>query len=151
MSGICGRMRSVNSVRIRTISRRSSLSNSRMRLFASTMASGSMKTVLPVADSSCTMPRILRLKAGATGITNRPSRMVGATSLSTSPSDCAERRIDCRLREMLPVVAIFSRRMRASSADALSFICPYRSSMPSICRTRAGKTGTPAASAANAG
>ena len=83
MEGISGRMESVNAIRMRVTSRRSSASSSRMRLLASTTSSGSMNTVLPDADSSCTIPRILRLSPGATGSTRRPSRMVGAASLST--------------------------------------------------------------------
>ncbi len=40
------------------------------RLFASTTSVGSMKTVLPVALSSCTIPLILRFRVGMTGITS---------------------------------------------------------------------------------
>ena len=83
-----------------------------------------MNTVLPLADSSCTMPFIFRFKAGATGITSRPSRIVGVTSLSTTPSDWALRRMLFNEREILPIVLASSRRMRASSAEALSFIFP---------------------------
>ena len=89
IDGISGRMLSVNSIRMRVTSRFSSASSSRMRLLASTTSSGSMNTVLPDADSSCTIPRILRFNPGATGSTRRPSRMVGAASLSTRPSVCA--------------------------------------------------------------
>jgi len=87
ISGMEGRNVLENVVRIRMISRRSSPSSSRMRLLASTTSAGSMNTVLPLADSSWTIPLILRFSPGATGITNRPSRMVGVTSLSTYPSD----------------------------------------------------------------
>lgn len=66
----------------RMISRRSAALSSRMRLLASTTAAGSMKTVLPVALSSWMIPLILRLRAGATGMTRRPSRSVGETSRS---------------------------------------------------------------------
>ena len=59
--GISGRICSVISNRIRMRSRRSSPSSSRIRLLASTTCWGSTKTVLPVADSSCTIPPILRL------------------------------------------------------------------------------------------
>ena len=83
ISGIEGRRVLENSVRIRMISRRSSPSSSRIRLLASTTSAGSINTVFPLADSSWTIPLILRFNPGATGITNRPSRMVGATSLST--------------------------------------------------------------------
>ena len=127
IAGTCGRTVAENSVKIRMISLRSSASSSRMRLLASTTSAGSMKTVLPVADSSCTIPLIFRFKPGATGITRRPSRMVGVTSLSTNPSACAFRRMACKLREMLPVVEANSRRIRRSSEEALSLILPYLS------------------------
>ena len=123
-SGMDGRNKLENSIRMRIISRRSSPSSSRMRLLASTTSAGSMNTVLPLADSSCTMPFIFRFKAGATGITSRPSRIVGVTSLSTTPSDWALRRMLFNEREILPIVLASSRRMRASSAEALSFIFP---------------------------
>ena len=58
-------------------------------------------------------------------MTRRPSRMAGVTSLSTTPSDWALRRMLFRVREMLPIVALSSRRMRASSGEALSFILPW--------------------------
>ena len=112
------------SVRMRIISLRSSPSSSRMRLLASTTSAGSMNTVLPLADSSCTIPRIFRFSAGATGMTRRPSRMVGVTSLSTTPSDWAFRRILFSEREILPIVLASSRRMRANSVEALSLIFP---------------------------
>ena len=100
-SGINGRNSSVNSINMRIISCRSSISSSLTRLLASTTASGSIKTVLPLADSSCTMPLTLRFIAGATGITKRPSRMVGETSFSITPSLCALRNILARIRDML--------------------------------------------------
>ena len=93
-----------------------------MRLLASTTSAGSINTVFPVDDSSCTIPFIFLFRPGATGITNRPSRMVGVTSLSTYPSDWAFRKMAFRLREMLPVVDVSSRRMRNNSLEALSFI-----------------------------
>ena len=72
-SGINGRSSSVNSIRMRIISCRSSISSSLTRLLASTTASGSMNTVLPLADSSCTMPLTLRFMAGATSFSTNPS------------------------------------------------------------------------------
>ena len=95
-----------------------------MRLFASTTTSGSIKTVLPLADSSCTIPFIFRLKAGATGIIKRPSRMVGVTSLSTTPSDCAARRMDCRLRDIPLIVIVISLRICDRVEEALSLTLP---------------------------
>ena len=125
MSGMEGRNSSEKSVRMRMISRRSSLSSSRIRLLASTTSAGSMNTVFPLADSSCTMPLIFRFKAGATGMTSRPSRMAGVTSLSTTPSDWALRKMLFSVREMLPIVLLSSRRIRANSGEALSLILPY--------------------------
>ena len=133
------------------ISRRSSPSSSRMRLFASTTTSGSMKTVLPLADSSCTIPLIFRLKAGATGIIRRPSRMVGVISLSTTPSDCAARNIDCKLREMPLMVAVISFRICARAGEALSFTRPNLSRIASIFPTSCGNTRISPARAVNAG
>ena len=140
MSGIEGRSRLENSTKMRIISRRSSPSSSRMRLLASTTSAGSINTVLPLADSSCTIPFIFRFRAGTTGITSRPSRIVGATSLSTIPSDCALRKMLFSEREMLPIVLANSRRIRASSADALSFIFPYGERMPFIFPMSCGNT-----------
>ena len=140
ISGMEGRNTLENSVRIRMISRRSSPSSSRIRLLASTTSAGSIKTVFPLADSSCTIPFIFRFSPGATGITRRPSRMVGTTSLSTYPSDWALRSILFSEREMLPIVLANSRRMRASSVEALSFILPYLFSILSIFPINWGNT-----------
>ena len=123
-SGMEGRNRLENSTRIRIISLRSSPSSSRIRLLASTTSAGSINTVFPLADSSCTIPLIFRFNPGATGITRRPSRMVGVTSLSTTPSDWALRKMLFRERDMLFMVFASSRRIRASSEEALSFIFP---------------------------
>ena len=132
-------MTSVKEVNIRTISRFSSPSNSLIRLLASTTTSGSIKTVLPVADSSCTIPLIFRLNAGATGIINLPSRIVGETSLSTTPSLCAARKIDCKLREILLIVIVISRLMDCNSEEAESFTFPNLSIMESIFPINCGK------------
>ena len=64
--------------------------------------------------------------------TMRDGRLVGTTSLSTYPSDWALRSILFSEREMLPIVLANSRRMRASSVEALSFILPYLFSILSI-------------------
>ena len=113
-----------------------------MRLLASTTSAGSTNTVLPEADSSCTMPRILRFRPGATGITRRPSRRVGVTSFSTRPSLCAARSMPNSVREMLPSVLASSWRMALNVGDALSFIFPNLSSMVSMARTISGKVVT---------
>ena len=132
-------------------SRRSSASNSRMRLLASTTSVGSMKSVFPEADSSCTMPFIFRFIAGATGITSRPSRMAGVTSFSTNPSLCADRSILYKVREMLLSVRARSCRICASSGDAVSRIFPNLSRMRSISRISCGKVATPSAKRCRAG
>ena len=107
ISVMCGRSSSLNTVRIRTISRRSAASSSRTLLLASTTSVGSMNTVFPVADSSCTIPLILRFTPGATGITSRPSRTAGVTSLSTNPSFWAACKIVYKVRDIEP--SIFDR------------------------------------------
>ena len=122
------------------ISRRSSPSSSRIRLLASTTSAGSINTVFPLADSSCTIPLIFRFSPGATGMTRRPSRIVGVTSLSTYPSDCALRKILFKDREILPIVLESSRRMRANSVEALSLILPYLLRIPSIFPINCGNT-----------
>ena len=81
-----------------------------------------MNTVLPVADSSWTIPRSFFLKKGEMGITNRPSRTAGVVPFSTIPSSTALRRIDDIFLEILPSVADFSRRISPSFEDAVSFI-----------------------------
>ena len=123
-SSKCGLRKSVNSVRIRIISRCSSFSNSLMRLFASTTCEGSINTVLPDADSSCTIPFIFLLNEGLTGITNRPSLMLGVTSLSTMPSACAARKMEFKVLEIPLNTDEISRLMALNCGDALSFICP---------------------------
>ena len=147
MSATSGRRMSVNVTSIFIISLRSSLSNSLMRLLASTTSAGSINTVLPEADSSCTIPFIFRLNAGATGITRRPSRMVGVTSFSTSPSFWAVRKIALRLRDIPLETCAISFRMRLSSADALSFMRPNLSRILSILLISWGNIATSPANA----
>ena len=130
---------SENTVRIRTISRRSAASSSRTLLLASTTSVGSINTVLPVADSSCTIPLILRLTIGDTGITSRPSLTAGVTSLSTSPSFWAACSIVYKVREILPSIFERSWRMPASVMVAESLILPNLSRMESMRRMMAGK------------
>ena len=132
MSCTCGRTCWANSVRMRIISLRSSPSSSRILLFASTTSVGSMKTVLPEADSSWTIPLIFLFMPGNTGITNLPSRMAGVTSFSTSPSLCAARSILYKVRDMLPSVLLSSCRILASSVEAESLILPNLSRIWSI-------------------
>ena len=133
------------------ISRFSSASSSRMRLFASTTSAGSMNTVFPLADSSCTIPPILRLSAGATGITRRPSRIVGEASFSTSPSACALRRILFNVREIPLEVRARSPRMRAKAGEALSLTVPNLSMIISMSRIIRGNVSTSPARARNVG
>ena len=132
MGFTCGRTSFEKSVSMRIISRRSSASSSLTLLLASTTSVGSINTVLPDADSSCTIPLILRFSPCVTGITSRPSRMAGVTSLSTRPSLCAERSILYSVRDMLPSVRDSSRLMFCSSTDALSFTFPNLSSIWSM-------------------
>ena len=143
MSSTCGRTSFVNSVSITIISRRSSASSSRMRLFASTTSVGSTNTVLPVDDSSCTMPLMRRFMAGAIGTTRRPSRRVGVTSLSTRPSLCAACNMLYNVRDTLPSALRSCERISARRGDAVSFILPYLSRIWSMRRIRSGKVSTP--------
>ena len=147
----CGRTSLANSVSMRMISRRSSASSSLILLLASTTSAGSINTVLPDADSSCTMPRIFLLSPCDTGMTRRPSRMAGVTSFSTNPSLWAARNIPFRVRDMLPSVRDSSRRMSASCGDALSFIFPNLSSIVSIRCTSCGNVITSSVSRCSAG
>lgn len=126
------------------ISLRSSPSSSLTRLLASTTSVGSMNTVLPVALSSCTIPFILRFRVGMTGMTSRPSRRVGVTSFSTTPSLCAARSMPYSVREMLPSVFANSRRICSNSGVALSRILPNLSSIWSMRCISCGKDMTSA-------
>ena len=84
--GISGRTKSVIACRMRSRSRACSDSKERILLFASTTSCGSINTVFPVADSSCTMPPIFFFAPAGIGNTKRPSRNVGVASLSTNPA-----------------------------------------------------------------
>ena len=141
----------VKSTSMRTTSRRSSASNSRIRLLASTTSVGSTKTVFPVDDSSCTIPLILRFKPGAIGTTNRPSRTVGVTSLSTSPSLCAALNILYKVRETLPSALCSCIRISARAGDAESFTLPYLSRIWSMRRKISGNVSTPSVSSWSVG
>ena len=149
--GTWGRNSAEKADRMAIISRFSSASSSRMRLFASTTSAGSMKTVLPLADSSCTIPPILRFSAGATGITRRPSRIVGEASFSTNPSAWARRRMLFSVRDMLPEVRANSPRMRARAGEALSLTAPNLSIMESMSRIMRGNASTSPARARSEG
>ena len=142
-----GRIKSDTSVRILTISRLISPSVSRMRLLASTISSGSMKMVLPVADSSCTIPFTLRLCIGATGSTRRPSRTDGAVSASKMPLvlPCA---MTLRMIPLIPAVvdAIFLLKS-SNRGEALSFTLPNLSSMRLAAAMISGKDCMPTVSA----
>ena len=77
--------------------------------------------------------------------------MVGATSFSTKPSVCAERKMDCRLREIPFRVEAISLRILARVGEALSLILPNLSMIVSIDSTRRGKTMISPARAVRAG
>ena len=136
---------------MRTISLRSAASSSRTLLLASTTSAGSMNTVFPVADSSWTMPLILRFSPGATGIIRRPSRRVGATSWATRPSRWVECSIVYKVREIDPAVCSISWRIPASVIDAESLILPNLSKMESMRRMIAGNVSTSSAMRCRAG
>ena len=86
MSGIYGRMKSVNSRRMRRISLCSENLSSFIWLSSSTTSAGSIYAVFPVADSSYMNPAIFFLLAALTGISILPSRTETPVSLSTMPS-----------------------------------------------------------------
>ena len=65
---------------IRSISRFSFACRTRISLFASTTAIGSMKMVAPLAEVSWTSPLISDRYSLLTGTTKRPSRMVTRAS-----------------------------------------------------------------------
>ncbi len=117
-----GRSESAIVVRILIISRCSSIWSSRVRLFASTTSAGSMNTVLPDADSSCTMPWIWRLCMGGTGITSRPSRIDGTVSGSSSPCEMAFESTLRSIELTRPDIPRSRLRISARAGDALSLI-----------------------------
>ena len=125
--GISGLRIFVKASRILLISRLSAYSNSLISLLVSKISAGSMYTVCPVADSSWMKPRSSRLSAARTGITGRPSRMVISAVLSVQPEFFASTRILCILWSMELCLRLMSRRISASSAEALSGISPLSS------------------------
>ena len=147
----CGRIRSVTSVRMRMISRAISASVSRMRLLASTMASGSIKTVFPVALSSWTMPCSLRLFIALTGRTRRPSRNDGCTSLSSMPS-CLPWAI---MRRRVPLILLVTRAIDVRNScrwgEAVSLMFPALSSTCPMAALSSGKDCMPLVNSRNRG
>ena len=140
---ICGRNSLATDVRIRMISRRSSICSSRMRLFVCTTSAGSINTVLPDADSSCTIPEIFRLCIGGTGITIRPSRIDGAVSGSIRPAATADAITLRMAAAMLPAAAASDLLISASAAEAESLILPKRSRTRSMTASGAGNDTSP--------
>ncbi len=136
--GISGRNSSVSTVSIRVISRRSSIWSSRTRLLASTISAGSMYTVFPEADSSWTIPEIRRLYIGGTGMTRRPSRIDGVTSLSIYPASTAFDMTRLIMEAMAPDVDDSCERISRNSGEALSRMLPNRSIILSIDFTVSG-------------
>jgi len=136
---------------MRTISLRSSYSSSRISLLSSTTSKGSMNTVLPVADSSRTMPLSLRLFDAETGITIRPSRIDVDASESTNPSACACFRIEPIRLATEACFDEISLLILANSGDALSLILPNRLRMESIRSEIKGKYSTSLANLARLG
>ena len=114
------------------ISRRSSFSSSLILLLTSTTAVGSINTVFPVADSSWTIPGILRLFIDDTGITSRPSRSEGVTSLSMRPSSAALLSTERIILETLFCEIMISLLICAKLGEALSFTSPNRLIIESI-------------------
>ncbi len=122
-----------------------------MRLLASTISAGSIYMVLPEADSSWTMPLILRLCIVSTGITTRPSRTEGDVSLSIYPAWTAWASTRRMAAFIDPVAADIDERIWANSGVALSFMLPKRSMIRSILRQISGNGVIPTAIVSSAG
>ena len=110
ISAIWGRIRSDNSCKIRRISWRSSacaLVISSLRL---TTALGSIYTVFPLAEISCTTPEIRLRNVFLTGKTLRPFRLATTWSTNISPFVL---RISCKISLTWTSFSWIFRRMRA--------------------------------------
>ena len=138
MPSTSGRISSLTSESIFIISLFSSASSSRNLLLASTTAVGSRKRVFPVADSSCTMPLILRFMLGGIGMTSRPSRIAGVTSFSMRPSCCAFRSIELSVCDTEPAAFFSSPLIWKRALEAESFMWPYLSRICDILRAMFG-------------
>ena len=138
MPSTSGRISSLTSDSIFIISRFSSASSSRNLLLASTTAVGSRKSVFPVADSSCTIPLILRFMLGGIGMTRRPSRIAGVTSFSMSPSCCAFRSMEFSVCDTEPAAFFNSPLIWKRALEAESFMWPYLSRICDILRAMFG-------------
>ena len=106
---------------MRSISSRSSLCSTLISLLAATTAIGSMNTVAPLADVSCTSPGTLARCSALTGMTYRPPRMVMMFSCKylEVAAECVIRSSCSRI---LDSCSRMRRRMDASSDDAVSAI-----------------------------
>jgi len=112
--------------RMRSISRLSRRRSSFRRLLSTTIASGSMNKVAPLADWSCTMPPKRERYSCLTGRTNRSPRRVTMASCSIWRTD-GERIISSSLSRIRFSPARISRRTAASSPLAASVTSPFSS------------------------
>ena len=133
-----GRRKSLNSIRMRCISRCSSNCSSRTALLRLTTSMGSMNEVRPLADSSHTMPCSLRLSEAFTGISALPSRTTTSASSAVIPSAWAFFRMAAMVRAMDFSLALRSARICARAGEALSRTSPYLLMMESILRSISG-------------
>ena len=123
--------------RIRSISCRSAASSSRTRLLAGTAASGSIYTVAPLAEVSCTMPGKPPWCSCFTGTTCRPERSVMRASCST-PRAAGDRSCCCMIACTAAVACRNRRRSDCSSGEAVSATRPCSSNVPSMREPRSG-------------
>ena len=114
-------MRSLNSCKIRSISSCSSFCSILISLLASTTAIGSIKTVAPLEEVSCTRPLTSFLHSILTGTTKRPSRMVMIGSCSAL-AYCGERMIPSSCSRTFSWARRMRRRRSFSAGEAVSAI-----------------------------
>ena len=106
---------------MRSISAFSLLRRTRISLFASTTPIGSIKSVAPEDEVSCTSPLIFARHSALTGTTYRPSRMVTMASCKYFWYDALCIILSSTSRALAEALCIF-RRIEASSFDAWSDI-----------------------------
>ena len=121
MSFACSAHSAESSAKMRSISVFSFAASSRSSLFALTAPMGSIKSVAPEDEISCTSPGIAPLCSALTGTTKRSERMVIIGSCSALAYD-GEEIIFCSESRTLALAALILRRIFASSDDALSAI-----------------------------
>ena len=132
--------RSVASLRIRLLSCSRSSTASWSSFPASTSCDGSMYTVAPLSDLSCTIPLTEFFLDAATGMTNLPALTVGGASLTTPvPAKPAQMDESLDESEERRLSILFVNFRRAGEADGES--SPSGVVIPSSFRERCVKSG----------